>query len=241
VLEHGSANVKDLVERFDVSLKTIHRDLDDLERQGVLRKLRGSVTAQPSNLFDSNVRYRIRSARREKEALAKFALSQVEPGQAVLLDESTTALMVARLLPQKAPLTVITNFAIILNELSEINGIDLISLGGQYRSFLAAYSGEACEATLAAVHADVLFMSTSAVSDCFAWHQDQTTMKGKRAMMGSADRRILLADHTKFGKAGLYKLGSLKDFDLVAVDSGIDEAHLSELRECSVPHELAPM
>ncbi len=241
VLEHGSANVKDLVELFGVSLITIHRDLDELERQGVLRKVRGYVSAQPSSLFDSNIRYRLRVATREKEALARFALSLVEPGESVMLDESTTALAVAKLLPGKAPLTVITNFVMILNELSEVKGIDLISLGGKYLPYLAAFGGEVCQASVAAVRADILFVSTSAVSDCAALHQDERTMRGKRAMMASADRRILLMDHTKFGKVAFHRLVSLKDFDLVVVDSGIDKAHLGELRECSVPFEVAPL
>jgi DeoR/GlpR family transcriptional regulator of sugar metabolism len=241
VLKHRSAAIKDLAELFDVSLITIHRDLDDLERQGMLRKLRGYVTAEPSSLFDSNVRYRLSVAMREKEALAKYVLTQVEPGQSVLLDESTTALTVAKLLPSKAPLTVITNFVLILNELSEIKGINLICLGGEYLPFLAAFGGEICQASLSAVRADVLFMSTSAVSDCVALHQDQRTMAGKRAMMASAKRRILLVDHTKFGKVALHKLAPLRDFDLVVVDSEIDEDRLEELRECSVPFEVAPL
>jgi DeoR/GlpR family transcriptional regulator of sugar metabolism len=241
VFEHGSAAIKDLAELFDVSLITIHRDLDELERQGMLKKLRGYVTAEPSSLFDSNVRYRLTAAMREKEALARFALMQVEPGQSVLLDESTTALMVARLLPDKTPLTVITNFAMILNELNEVKGIDLISLGGEYLPFLAAFGGEVCQASLGVVRADVLFMSTSAVSDCVALHQDQRTMAGKRAMMAAAKRRILLVDHTKFGRVALHKLAPLGDFDLLVVDSGIDDASLKELKECSVPFEVVPL
>jgi DeoR/GlpR family transcriptional regulator of sugar metabolism len=241
VLKHGSANVKDLTELFGVSLITVHRDLDELERQGVLRKLRGHVTAQPSSLFDSNVRYRLRVATVQKEVLARFALTQVEPGQSVLLDESTTALAVAKLLPSKTPLTVITNFIMILNELSEVRGIDLVSLGGKYLPYLAAFGGEVSQASLAAVRADILFMSTSAVSDCVALHQDERTMRGKRAMMASADRRVLLADHTKFGKVAFHKLASPGDFDLVVVDSGIDQAHLDKLRECSVPVEVVPL
>lgn len=241
VFEHGSAQIKDLTELFGVSLITIHRDLDELERQGMLRKLRGYVTAEPSSLFDSNVRYRLTAAIPEKEALAAFALTQVEPGQSVLLDESTTALMVAKLLPSKAPLTVITNFLLILDELNEVKGIDLISLGGEYLPFLVAFGGEVCQASLAAVRADVLFMSTSAVSGCVALHQDQRTMAGKRAMMTSAERRILLVDHTKFGRVALHKLAPLQDFDLVVVDSRIDAAVLDELRKCAVPVEVVPI
>ena len=238
VTEQGSAAVKDLAERFDVSLITIHRDLDELERQGMVRKLRGYVTAEPSSLFDSNVRYRLRVARQEKEALARFALTQIEPGQSVLLDESTTALAVAKLLPGKAPLTVVTNFAMILNELTEVKGIDLVSLGGEYLPLLGAFRGEVCQASLAAVRADIVFISTSAVSDCVALHQVERTMRGKRAMMDSAKRCILLVDHTKFGKVAFHRLAPLRDFDLVAVDSGIDKEQLEKLRDCSVPFEV---
>ncbi|MCL6437624.1 MAG: DeoR/GlpR family DNA-binding transcription regulator [Rubrobacteraceae bacterium] len=241
MLEHGSASIKDLAELFGVSLITIHRDLDELERQGVLRKLRGYVTAQPSSLFESNVRYRLRVATREKEALARFAVTLVEPGQAVLLDDSTTTLAVAKLLPDKAPLTVITNFVMIMNELSGVKDIELISLGGKYRPFLAAFGGEICQASLSAIRADILFLSTSAISDGAALHQDGRTMQGKRAMMASAKRRILLVDHTKFGKVAFHKLSPLQDFDLVVVDSGISEAHLDELRERSVPFEVVPL
>ncbi len=241
VIRNGSAAVKELVELFEVSLITIHRDLDELERQGMIRKLRGYVTAEPSSLFDSNVRYRMRIAPKEKEALAHFALTQVEPGESVLLDESTTALAVARLLPYKAPLTVVTNFAMILNELNEVRGINLVSLGGEYLPFLGAFGGEVCHASLTAVQADVAFISTSAVSDCAALHQVERTMRGKRAMMQSAKRRILLVDHTKFGAVAFYRLAPLQDFDLVVVDSGISKDQLEMLENCSVPFEVVDM
>ncbi len=241
VTKNGSATVKDLAELFNVSLITIHRDLDELERQGMIRKLRGYVTAEPSSLFDSNMRYRLRVARQEKESLARFALTQIEPGQSVLLDESTTALALAKLLPSKAPLTVVTNFAMILNELTDVKGIDLVSLGGEYLPFLGAFGGEVGQASLAAVRTDIAFISTSAVSDCLALHQVEGTMRGKRAMMNSAKRRILLVDHTKFGKVAFHKLAPLRDFDLVVVDSDIDKDELEKLRDCSVSFEVVPV
>ena len=91
--------VKDLARLFDVSVMTIHRDLDELEGQGMLRKVRGGATPQPSSIFESNARYRITVARAEKQALANFALTLIEPGHAVVLDDSTTVLTLARLLP----------------------------------------------------------------------------------------------------------------------------------------------
>ena len=75
---------------------------------------------QPSSLFESNVRYRLTVASEEKQALARAALLQIEPGQAVLIDESTTGLALARLLPARVPLTVITNSLSVMQELRSV-------------------------------------------------------------------------------------------------------------------------
>jgi DeoR/GlpR family transcriptional regulator of sugar metabolism len=212
LLEHGSVAIKDLAELMEVSLITVHRDLDELGRQGMIRKLRGYATVQPSGLFESTVGHRLRVAKREKEALARFALTQVEPGQSVMLDDSTTTLQLAKLLPHKAPITVITNFQMTLDELSETRGVDLISLGGEYFPGYDAYFGIVCERAIASLSADVFFTSAPAVSGGGVFHPLQNTVRVKRAMIEACERRVGLFDHTKFGKKPLHRTGSLQDF-----------------------------
>lgn len=241
VLGREVVPARELAARFDVSLMTVHRDLDELERQGVLRKVRGGATPQPSSLFESNVRYRLSAARAEKEALARFALGLIEPGQAVLLDDATTTLALARLLPGLAPITVITNYLATIQALHEAPGVRLIALGGEYLPSHDSFTGVVCEAAIASLRADLFFMSTSAVSAGVAFHQEQEIVKVKRAMLAAATRRVLLIDHAKLGKAALHKLAPLADFDLIVVDAGADETQLRELREAKVPFEVAPL
>jgi DeoR/GlpR family transcriptional regulator of sugar metabolism len=241
VLQHDFIAAKDLARRFDVSLMTIHRDLDTLERQGLLRKVRGGATPQPSSLFESNVRYRLTVAAAEKEALARFALGQIEAGQAIILDESTTVLALARHLPARVPLTVITNSLTVVQELKAIKEIHLIVLGGDYWPRHEAFCGLACEAAVSALRADLLFMSTTAISGGIAFQPDQDMAIAKRAMIAAASRRVLLVDHGKFGRVALHRLAALRDFDLVAVDDGADDAAIRQLREAQVPYELVPV
>ncbi len=241
VLQRESVSARELAARFDVSIMTVHRDLDELEQQGVLRKSRGGATPQPSSLFESNVRYRLSAARAEKEALARFALTLIEPGQAVLLDDATTTLALARLLPERAPITVITNYLATIQALHAAPGVRLIALGGEYFPSHDSFTGVGCEAAISLLRADLCFMSTSAVSAGVAFHQEQEIVKVKRAMLAAATKRVLLVDHGKLGKTALHKLAPLTDFDLVVVDAGVDDDRMRELRDAKVPFDVAPL
>ncbi len=240
VLANAATSARDLATRFAVSPMTIHRDLDELERRGVMRKTRGGATPQPSSLFESNVRYRLGSATREKEALARYALTLIEPGQAVLLDDATTTLALARLLPELAPLTVITNYLATIHALHASPGIRLIALGGEYFPSHDSFTGIVCEGSIASLRADIFLMSTSAVSNGVAYHQEQEIVAVKRAMLRAATRSILLIDNAKLGKTALHHLAPLVDFDLVVVDEGVDAAGRRELEEAKVPFAVAP-
>jgi DeoR/GlpR family transcriptional regulator of sugar metabolism len=239
ILEQGSVLVDDLAERFQVSRMTIHRDLDDLERQGVLRKIRNGATAQPSNLFESDVRFRLARQTKEKEAIAHLTITYIEPGQSIFLDEATTLLPLARMLPSVAPLTVITNFLPIMNELRPYKEIKLIGLGGQYLPRFDTFTGPLCLQTINNLHADCYITSTTAVQGTTAYHPDPFVLHVKRSMIAHTDNHFLLLDHTKFEKTGLYKFAELNEFNKVLVDSGLNESLRGDLYDAGVSLEIA--
>lgn len=238
VVSQPFISVKDLARKFEVSVMTIHRDLDELEAQGLLRKVRGGATPQPSSIFESSARYRITVARAEKQALANFALTQIEPGHAVILDDSTTVLTLARMVSSVTPLTVLTNSLGVLQELKAVPDLHLVVLGGDYLPRHNSFSGLVCEATIAAMRADVLFMSSMAISGGVVFQPDQELALVKRAMIGAAARRILLVDSSKFGRVALHRVARLQEFDLVVVDDGLNEAGRRQLQDAQVPFEI---
>jgi DeoR/GlpR family transcriptional regulator of sugar metabolism len=240
VLADGTATAADLAERFGVSLMTIHRDLDELERQGIVRKFRGGVTAQPSGVFESNVQYRLKTMRAEKAAVAERALQLVEPGMAIMLDDSTTTLEIARglRLGEVTPLTVVTNFLEAVNLLADQRGIHLIALGGDYDPLHSSFLGVSCVEAIEQLRVDVCFASTSAVRDGFAYHQEKHIVSVKRAMLDAAARNVLLIDHTKLARAALHRVVPLSRFDLLLVDDGASAEALRDLDEHKVRYEV---
>jgi DeoR/GlpR family transcriptional regulator of sugar metabolism len=241
ILEQGSIFVDELIDRFQVSRMTIHRDLDDLERQGVLHKIRNGATAMPSNLFESDIRFRLARQSIEKEAIAQLAITYIEPGQSIFLDEATTLLPLVRMLPSVAPITVITNFLPILIELRPHKEIQLIGLGGQYLPRFDTFTGPPCIQAVANLHADCYFTSTTAVKGTLAFHPDPSITQVKRSMMVHTDHQFLLIDHTKFENTGLYKFAELTEFFKVITDSGLDSSVADSLAAAGVSIEVAPL
>lgn len=229
ILRLGYARIDDLVDRFKISRMTVHRYLDALEQQGILRKLHGAVTVQPTGLYESSFRYRATINLKEKRALAVAALEYVEPGQALMLDDSTTAGAIAAHLDKFTPLTVITNSVPVADQLSKLEGIDLICLGGEFNRTYNAYLGLLCEHAIAELRVNVVFLSASAVQGTIAFHQDQQVVRVKQAMMAVARKRILMVDHNKFGALALHKLADLSRFEVVLTTNGLSPEQLSSL------------
>ena len=239
VLKHTTVNIQELAEMFQVSAMTIHRDLDELEQQGILRKVRGGATAQPTYLFESHLNYRMNAALEAKDAIANAALAYVEPGEAIILDDSTTILTLAQKLVDISHLTVITNFFSNIEVLRVNRQINLICLGGDYMYRYNAVVGDLCENMIRSLRGNTLFMSFSAVNEGYTFHQEEMIVRVKRAMIESASRRIMLVDHTKLGKLALRQVVPVSVFDLVIVDPLADPVQVDKIRELGVEVEVA--
>ena len=92
VLAAGSASAAELVDLAGVSLMTVHRDVDELVRRGLVRKFRGGVSAQPTSVFEAHSEYRRTAHLAEKAVIAAAAAAMVEAGSSIMLDDSSTAL-----------------------------------------------------------------------------------------------------------------------------------------------------
>ncbi|MFN8452326.1 MAG: DeoR/GlpR family DNA-binding transcription regulator [Anaerolineae bacterium] len=157
-----------------------------------------------------------------------------------LLDEASL-LPLARLLADVTPLTVITNFLPIMRELTEVKGIRLIALGGEYLHKYDTFTGLLCEQNVSTLRADLFLTSVTALSRGMFFHPEERIIRVKRAMMLNASRNLMLMDHTKIGKVAIHAFAPLHEFDVLITDGLIDAAVLTELRETGMRVEVAPI
>lgn len=241
VLAEGFARIEDLARSYAVSVMTVHRDLDALANEGWLTKLRGGATATPSALLRASVRDRASAMRPHKAAIARTAAGQLRRGQTIFLDDSTTAMALVPYLAEHAPLTVVTNFLTVISHIKDIAGVDLIVLGGHYQPLQDSCYGMQTIDAIGQLHADVLFMSTTAVMNGACYHRAEATLMARRAMIEHAARTVLMVDHAKFGRSAAHLLGRLDDFDLLVTDAEIDPADLAELHQHVIDIDIAPL
>lgn len=238
LMESSSMQIKDLATRLDVSLMTIHRDLNDLQNQGLVRRLRGSVSAEKSMLFESSYLYRARQHVAEKRRLARAAVAHIEPGNAIIWDDSSTTFHVTDFIEQVAPVTIITNALPVLERLRETPEIDLIALGGKYHRAYNGFFGLACERAIRSYRVDVALMSTTTVQGLSMFTQDEAVLRAKQAMIEIARKRILLVDESKFHFSALNHVADLSVFDVVLISGTVEPSIIQLMRDGGVKLQL---
>ncbi len=219
LVDARAVDLEDLADRFAVSRMTIHRDLDDLEQAGLLRKVRGGATIEAGTQFESDFRIRALQDSDAKARMARAALAWVEPGMTVMVNDGSMAALLGASLADKAPISVITNNAAVIDRLRDMPRVTLIALGGTYNAKFNGFFGVVTEDALSRLRADLAFISTPAVAGLRAFHMDDAAVRAKRAMMAAADRAVLLVNHSRFGRSALHALADLTDFDAIITDA----------------------
>lgn len=236
VLNVGSASATELVAITGMSLMTVHRDLDELASRGLVRKFHGGVSALPTSVFESSSDFRMHRQIEAKNALAHKAIEFIEPGMSVMLDDSTTVLALARLLPNFGPITVLTNYRQIMELLLDSPDVRLIAIGGAYSRTHDSYIGPPDQTGLDSYAVDVVFQSTSTMDDRSTYHQEQEVVMMKRVMLHAGTRRILIMDGSKVGQTSLHRFVPVSDFTDVILTDDVDPSMVAQISESARVH-----
>jgi DeoR/GlpR family transcriptional regulator of sugar metabolism len=244
VRRRGAVRVSELTELLEVSDMTVRRDLDTLAASGLVEKVHGGATAI-GVLSADEPGFEAKSHRQlaEKEAIAQAAAELVQPGQAVALTAGTTTWRLAHRLRGIADLTVVTNSIQVANVLHRERRPDLtVVLSGGVRTPSDALVGPVAVTTLRSLHVDMLFMGVHGMADDAGFTTPNLLeCETDRALIASATRVVVVADHTKWGVRGLARIGPLADADVLVSDSRLPDEARGVLAEHVDEVVLAPV
>ena len=203
----GSIAVADVQARFGVSPMTARRDLDELERRGVLRRTHGGGVLPTTSAHEDSFARRLRIETDAKERLAAAAVALLAPRETVFLDSSTTSYYVARrIVEQGMPVTVLTNSLPVMELVFSEGGTEceLIGVGGTLRRLTRSFVGPFAVRTVEGHFADRLFLSVKGLTEQGVMTDaDALEAEVKRTMIAQAGESTLLVDRSKLGVRGL--------------------------------------
>lgn len=207
-------SVSDLSERLFASLPTIRRDLTLLEKQGYLRRSHGgAIPADERNNIP--VSFRSGTHTGEKIKICALAASLISDGSLIFTDASTTALQLASYIKPESNVTVLTN-GFLACKLFCDKDIRLFSTGGRLLTDSLAFVGESARKTVELYNADVMFFSSSSLSEfgmISDYSEEETSLRLCMAKM--AKTKVFLCDRTKFNKTSAFNLFPLSEVDYV--------------------------
>ncbi len=217
--------VTDLAQRFNVTTETIRRDLDVLDRRGVLRRVHGgAVPAENVRLIETAVPDREPAFSQQKGRIAQAALQFLPtgPGSTILLDSGTTTGRLASAMAGGQTGTVVTNSVSIASQLAISQAGPVHLLGGRVRGITQATVGGDTVDALGRIRCDVAFLGTNGLSIGHGLSTpDPDEAAVKRAMVRAGRRVVVLADSSKVGVTMLVSFAALADIDVLVTDSGI--------------------
>jgi DeoR/GlpR family transcriptional regulator of sugar metabolism len=216
----GRVEVIELANRFQVSEDTIRRDLRELATLGFLQKTHGGAVALDVPSLAWEARSQVLPAAKAK--IGVMAAGLVEANQTVILDAGSTVLELSRHLTVR-PIKVITNCLDIANLLEAQAGVSLVLVGGEWDAVNRYLSGTQTVQAIAEYRADWLFLGTCALhpqAGITSKHAADAALK--RAMLGSALKAVLLADHSKFGQVVPHFVAPLSALYAVVTDCAVD-------------------
>ncbi len=224
VREDGGVRVVDLARELGISDMTVRRDLDLLQRQGLLEKVHGGATALAgSAVFEPGFAAKSVLQEAEKEAIAEAAIRLVRPGMAIGISAGTTTHALARRILDVPGLTVVTNSFSVADILHRNARSDCtVILTGGIRTPSDALVGPFAVAAIRTIHVDLLFMGVHGMDP----HSGFTTpniLEGEtnRALVEAARRLVVVADHSKWGVVGISSMARLDEADTVITDDGL--------------------
>jgi DeoR family fructose operon transcriptional repressor len=241
----GGVSVADLARDHAVSPITVHRDLEQLAREGLVERVHGGARSIRGlgtlPLIATAWTQRVEQASAAKMAIADYAATLVVAGSTIFLDASSTSLALARRLMEDPPneLTLVTNSPAISYEVSA-EPMHVVVCPGELDQHMRMVAGRWTVEFMNELNFDTAFVSAAGVTlDAGLTTSRRPLADVVNAARAAAGRTVGLIDASKFGRASLVSIAPAQDLDVIVTDDGLEEAVADEYRAAGVRLQIA--
>jgi DeoR family fructose operon transcriptional repressor len=232
---HQVAPIAALSAILQVSEATVRRDLEWLEKQGVLERTHGGARLSQRLPLEPDYASSAQVHPDEKRRIGAAAAALVQPGDTLFVNSGTTTTEIVRHLHHLAGLTLITNNVRAALE-AQAADFELILLGGTFRPRANSVAGRFAAEALRQVYATKAFIGVDGISLRFGCTTPNSAEAEIARLMIERTRGevVVVADHSKWGVVSNYAIAPLDRIDRLVTDAGLDPDARAELAAQSV-------
>lgn len=243
IKENYTARSSQLSLDLKVSEMTIRRDLDALERQGMIKRTHGGAVFRHERMTDTFQYQQSKEENpEEKESIARKAAELIEPHDVVFIAEGTTASLILSYVDPEMPFTVFSNNHGIATEIGSLTmAAELILLGGRYNSVTYATAGNLTLEIIERINANKVFLG----ADGFSLRTGLTTSNQDIAAINRAMIRhttgsvILMSHHTKLGLVAAMEIAKPKEIDILITNLKMSRDFCNNMKSLGIKVVLA--
>ncbi len=220
--------VKEISRRLNVSRVTVRSDFNSLEEKGLIVRMRGGAfPAYHPEILESQ-----RTMMAEKVKIAKEAASMIEDGDTVMINDGTTSSLIPKFLLGKRDIRIVTNSTLVFTYARINPSLHLTLVGGEFRSSSEAVVGPVALKDLENYHVRYAFLGTGGFSrETGLTSQLVDGAEIFRKMCDQAEKVVVVADSSKYGKNGFVRIFPLARMDILITDTGLDHRIVENLRD----------
>ncbi|MGY3725582.1 transcriptional regulator, DeoR family [Granulicatella balaenopterae] len=228
VNQSGIVTINDLVDQLEVSDMTIRRDLDELAEAGKLVRIHGG--AQKITLCEEEELTHLQKMEihlKEKEAVAKIAASFIKHGDTIYLGPGTTLELMAKYVtPAVYPVRIITNSLPVFQSWEKL-GVEVLLIGGIYRSESQSFVGSLANETLNHLKFTKAFVGVNGIYNESVMNANIEEGQIQAIALNNAFEKIIVADKYKFNRNDFYQFYDLDLIDKVITNQELSEENIS--------------
>lgn len=223
-------SVGELSQLLGVSEVTIRKDLDALEKLGLLTRVHGGAVVSGRGRLESHFTARVQQGFEEKRRIAEAAATFIQPHQTIFLDASTSAFQLARVIKDREDLVVVTNGLYTALELNFSLGITTVVVGGRMRRRSSSLVGANAD-LIDRLRIDIGFFGAYGVTAADGLMEaDLDEAALKQRMVAASSMVVGLADARKFGVRQLSVFALPHEIDRIITDRAAPPEIVAALR-----------